>query len=42
MGKRRYRLIHKDGLVGITPSDGLPAFRIQPVAEFHNLHGAGP
>jgi hypothetical protein len=38
-GKYRYRLMHENGLVGVTESERLPAFRIQPRAEF--LHGAG-
>lgn len=39
-GKHRYCLIHPFGRIGITPSLSLPAFRIQPRAEF--LHGVGP
>jgi hypothetical protein len=38
-GKHRFCLIHPFGRVGLTPSDKLPAIRIQPRAEF--LHGAG-
>ncbi len=39
-GKYRFRLAHSNGLVGVTPSQHLPALRIQPRAEF--LHGVGP
>jgi hypothetical protein len=39
-GKHRYCLTHPYGRIGITPSLNLPAFRIQPRAEF--LHGVGP
>lgn len=39
-GRYRYRLTHPHGLVGITTSDNLPTFRVQPRAEF--LHGVGP
>jgi len=39
-GKYRYRLLHDNGLVGVTRSERLPALRIQPRAEF--LHGVGP
>jgi hypothetical protein len=39
-GKYRFRLVHSSGLVGITPSEHLPALRVQPRAEF--LHGVGP
>lgn len=39
-GKHRYCLTHPYGRIGITPSPSLPAFRIQPRAEF--LHGVGP
>ena len=39
-GKHRYCLTHPYGRIGITPSLHLPAFRIQPRAEF--LHGVGP
>ncbi len=39
-GKYRYRLQHQFGLLGITPSEKLPALRFQPRAEF--LHGHGP
>ena len=38
-GKHRYCLTHAFGRIGITPSPNLPAFRIQPKAEF--LHGVG-
>ena len=38
-GKHRYCLTHPYGRIGITPSPNLPAFRIQPKAEF--LHGVG-
>ena len=38
-GKHRYCLTHPFGRIGITPSLNLPAFRIQPRAEF--LHGVG-
>jgi hypothetical protein len=37
--KHRYCLTHPFGRIGITPSLNLPAFRIQPRAEF--LHGVG-
>jgi hypothetical protein len=37
--KHRYSLSHPFGRIGITPSLNLPAFRIQPRAEF--LHGVG-
>ena len=37
--KYRYCLTHAFGRIGITPSLNLPAFRIQPRAEF--LHGVG-
>ena len=40
MGKHRFCLEHRYGRVGVTPSDRLPALRIQPRAEF--LHGFGP
>jgi hypothetical protein len=39
-GVHRYCLTHRNGRVGVSPSDQLPALRIQPKAEF--LHGAGP
>jgi hypothetical protein len=39
-GKYRYRLAHPSGLFGVTTSDKLPSFYVQPYAEF--LHGAGP
>ncbi len=39
-GRYRYRLVHRSGLVGVTPSDRLPALRVQPRAEF--LHAVGP
>lgn len=39
-GKYRYRISHERGLVGVTPSENLPAIRVQPRAEF--LHGVGP
>lgn len=38
-GKHRYCLTHPFGRIGISPSLNLPAFRIQPRAEF--LHGVG-
>jgi hypothetical protein len=38
-GKYRFVLIHPYGRIMATPSDRMPAFRIQPRAEF--LHGAG-
>ena len=38
-GRYRYRLSHPNGLVGITKSEHLPAFRVQPRAEF--IHGEG-
>ena len=37
--KHRYCLTHAFGRIGISPSLNLPAFRIQPRAEF--LHGVG-
>jgi hypothetical protein len=36
----RYCLDHQYGRIGITTSTSLPAFRVQPRAEF--LHGSGP
>jgi len=39
-GKYRYCLRHRNGQLGISPSEKIPAFRIQPRAEF--LHGVGP
>lgn len=39
-GKYRYLLEYPHGRIGITQSTELPAFRIQPYAEF--LHGEGP
>jgi hypothetical protein len=39
-GKHRYCLTHAYGRIGISPSMSIPAFRIQPRAEF--LHGVGP
>ncbi|MGB3412054.1 MAG: hypothetical protein WBA45_12750 [Microthrixaceae bacterium] len=39
-GKYRYRISHERGLIGVTPSENLPAIRVQPRAEF--LHGVGP
>ena len=39
-GRYRYRLTSPHGLVGITDSEHLPTFRVQPWAEF--LHGVGP
>lgn len=39
-GKYRYRLEHHSGLFGITTSEHLPSFYVQPYAEF--LHGIGP
>jgi len=38
-GLYRYTLNHENGQVGVTRSDRLPAFRIQPRAQF--LHGLG-
>jgi hypothetical protein len=38
-GKHRYCLTHAYGRVGVSPSRNIPAFRIQPRAEF--LHGVG-
>jgi len=38
-GKYRYRLSHRNGIVGVTPSEHLPAFRVQPRSEY--LHGVG-
>lgn len=40
LGRYRYRLVHPHGRIGITPSKSLPAFTVQPNAEF--LHGVGP
>lgn len=40
LGKYRFRLEHRHGVVGLTPSSSLPAIRVQPRAEF--LHGVGP
>lgn len=39
-GKYRYRLAHSSGLFGVTRSENLPSFYVQPYAEF--LHGVGP
>lgn len=39
LGKYAYCLTHRNGVVAITPSDRLPALRVQPRAEF--LHGVG-
>jgi hypothetical protein len=38
--KFRYRLDHKYGCIGISPSESLPALRVQPRAEF--IHAVGP
>jgi hypothetical protein len=38
-GRYRYTLNHENGQVGVSRSDRLPAFRIQPRAQF--LHGVG-
>ena len=38
-GKHRFCLTHPFGRLGISPSPNIPAFRIQPRAEF--LHGVG-
>jgi hypothetical protein len=38
-GKHRYCLTHPYGRIGISPSLNIPAFRVQPRAEF--LHGVG-
>ena len=38
-GRYRYCLVHENGQIGVTPSDRLPAFRIQPRAAF--VHGVG-
>ena len=38
-GKYRYCLDHPFGRIGLTPSEKLPAIRVQPRAEF--LHGVG-
>ncbi len=40
MGRYRYRLDHEHGPIGVTESEALPAFRIQPRSEF--LHAVGP
>ena len=39
LGKYRYRLVHRNGVVGVSPSEHLPPIRVQPRAEF--LHGLG-
>lgn len=39
MGRHPYRLEHEHGLIGVTDSEKLPAFRIQPRSSF--LHGVG-
>lgn len=39
LGKYRYNLVHPHGVVGVSPSEKLPALRIQPRAEF--IHGVG-
>lgn len=39
-GKYRYRLAHPSGLFGVTTSEKLPSFYVQPYAEY--LHGVGP
>lgn len=39
-GVYRYRLAHPSGLFGVTASEKLPSFYVQPYAEF--LHGVGP
>lgn len=39
-GRYPYRLSHEYGLIGFTPSEHLPAVRVQPKAEL--LHGIGP
>jgi hypothetical protein len=39
-GKHRFWLSHPHGVVGVTPSETLPAFRVQPRSEF--LHAVGP
>lgn len=39
-GRYRYRMVHEHGLVGVTTSERLPSFRVQPRAEF--LHAVGP
>jgi hypothetical protein len=38
-GRYRYRLDHSYGILGVTDSDSLPTFRIQPRASF--LHAVG-
>lgn len=40
LGKYRFCLHHRYGVVGVTPSETLPALRIQPRTEF--LHAVGP
>lgn len=40
LGKYRYCLQHRNGLLGVSPKSGIPPIRVQPRAEF--LHGAGP
>lgn len=39
-GKHRFCLDHRHGQLGVSPGGKLPAFRIQPRAEY--LHGVGP
>ena len=39
-GRYPYRLSHEYWLIGFTPSDHLPAVRVQPTAQM--LHGIGP
>ncbi|MEX1207445.1 MAG: hypothetical protein WEE36_02400 [Acidimicrobiia bacterium] len=39
-GRYPYRLSHEYGLIGFTPSEHLPAVRVQPKAQL--LHGIGP
>jgi len=39
-GRYPYRLSHEYGVIGFTPSEHLPAIRVQPKAEL--LHGIGP
>jgi len=39
-GMHRYQLVHRNGVVGVSTSEHIPALRVQPRAEF--LHGVGP
>ena len=40
LGKYRYNLVHEHGVVGVSPSEKLPALRIQPRAAFIHAVGA--